>query len=206
MRRTLFIALLGMLAGMGMAWAQDAALEALLVPPSEETGTPTETPTETPADTASGSISPTSTAWVNGTVKEEMVPTISPTATWTESLTPEVETLPPTPTVPLPPMPESGVFPNPARGAKVTFRFQSQEVFRYQVEVLDRFGDPVTLLEAEGNGLMDVVWPLEEAMDGLYYYQMLATHPPTGTLRRYPVGRLVVEKDPALLPVKKRKK
>jgi hypothetical protein len=58
MRRTLFIALLGMLAGMGMAWAQDAALEALLVPPSEETGTPTETPTETPADTASGSISP----------------------------------------------------------------------------------------------------------------------------------------------------
>jgi hypothetical protein len=70
---------------------------------------------------------------------------------WTESLTPEVRPYPPPRPFLYRPCRRVGSFRTGER-REGHVRFQSQEVFRYQVEVLDRFGDPVTLLEAEGNG------------------------------------------------------
>jgi hypothetical protein len=95
-----------------------------------------------------------------------------------------------------PALPDLSVFPNPARGLKVTFRFQSPENFQYQISVYNRFGESTALLIGEGKDLVDVVWPLEQVPEGIYYYRVLAVHPLTGTVQKIPVGRLVVEKDP----------
>jgi hypothetical protein len=88
------------------------------------------------------------------------------------------------------------VFPIPARGLNVTFRFQSPEVFQYILDLYDRFGESLAILNGEGKDLVDVVWPLEQVPEGIYYYKILAVHPKSGTIQKFPVGQLVVEKDP----------
>jgi hypothetical protein len=102
-----------------------------------------------------------------------------------------------------PALPGLAVFPIPARGINVTFRFQSPEVFQYIVNLYDRFGESIILLNGEGKELVDVVWPLVQVPEGIYYYRILAVHPKTGTIQKFPVGQLVVEKDPEPLRPKK---
>jgi len=139
----------------------------------------------------------------------EFQETVPPTATSTPSVTPTQVYAPegtvgPTPSLPdedgvevkAPALPDLSVFPNPARGLKATFRFQSPEHFQYQINVFNRFGESTTLLNGEGKDLVDVVWSLEQVPEGIYYYSVLAVHPLTGTVQKIPVGRLVVEKDP----------
>jgi len=109
---------------------------------------------------------------------------------------------------PTPVEPDFSVFPNPALGAKVTFRFQSPLLWKFQVGLYDHFGEPVTVLTSEGKNLLDVIWSLDQVPEGLYYYRALAVHPDSQTVHKYPVGKLAVEKDPTPTPtaVKGKKK
>jgi hypothetical protein len=109
-------------------------------------------------------------------------------------------------TVTAPELPQMSVFPNPARGLQATFRFQSVEAFSYQISLYDRFGDAVTILTGAGKDLVDVVWPLVQVPEGLYYYRVSAFHSASGTAQRLPVGRLAVDKTPASTPTPTPKK
>lgn len=126
------------------------------------------------------------------TLEVPWLPTETPTATATP--TPDDST-------PTPALPEFVVFPDPAHGDHATFRFQSPDEFNYRIDLLDRFGGPMTQLTGVGQGMVEVVWTLAEVPEGLYYYSVTAFHPATGTLLKYPVGRLAVEKDPTPTPV-----
>jgi hypothetical protein len=128
-----------------------------------------------------------STPWVTPTPVFAPEGTVGPTPSLADE--DEIE-------VKVPTLPDMSVFPNPARGLKATFRFQSPENFQYQINVFNRFGESTTLLNGEGKDLVDVVWSLEQVPEGIYYYSVMAVHPLTGTVQKIPVGRLVVEKDP----------
>jgi hypothetical protein len=161
-------------------------------PPPKPTDTETSTPTETPTGTRTPEETATPTVTWNGT--EEIVLPVP--MEYTETPTPE-PTLPPVDLSKAgagPILPELSVFPNPVRGKQVTFRFQSDELWKLNIVLYDGFGRKEGELEREGGGLLDVLWPVDNVESGIFYYRIKAEQLSTGRVLKYPVGKFMVDR------------
>jgi hypothetical protein len=153
-------------------------LQSFTPTPPYYTPTPTHTPT----------ISDTPTVTNTPTVTESPTPTPSFTHSATGTLTPPDTATPtrtpyprrsPTPT-PNPKDASLTVFPDPARGKYVTFRFKVPNVSELSLEVYDRYGAPVTFFEKTGEGWVDFVLALKGMPDGIYTYHATARNSVNG--------------------------
>ena len=100
----------------------------------------------------------------------------------------------PTPSVNSKGLPRISVIPNPAYGAKVTFRIMTAVPSKVKIRVYNRFFDNVATLTKEGKGLFDILWSLKGVSEGIYHFQAQIEDKTTGQVCQLPIQKFVVMK------------
>jgi hypothetical protein len=118
-------------------------------------------------------------------------PSPTPTSSSTPILTPTVVFTPG-----IKSKPKVTVIPNPASGAKLSFRVMAPGPCKVKIRVTNRFFDVVAKLDKEGSALFDIIWSLKNVSEGIYYYQAIIEDKATGQITQLPLQKFVVLKSP----------
>jgi hypothetical protein len=142
------------------------------------TGTPTVTlsPTWTLTSTRTPSATPTPTS----TPSNHGKPT--PTDSFKFGLDAKVD------------KPDVTVIPNPAWGAKLSFRVMVPQPALVRIRVYDHSLEPFDKIEQEGEKVFDILWSLKNVPQGLYYYQVQIVDQASGNITKLPLTNFAVMK------------
>ncbi len=86
------------------------------------------------------------------------------------------------------------VIPNPAWGAKLSFRIMLPKPALVKIRIYNRNLEPFDKIEKDGEKVFDILWSLKKVPEGLYYYQVQIVDDETGKITKLPLQNFAVMK------------
>lgn len=86
------------------------------------------------------------------------------------------------------------VIPNPAWGAKLSFRVILPALSLVRIRIYDHNLEAFGKIEKVGDKVFDILWSLKDVPEGLYYYQVQVVDQETGKITKLPLNNFAVMK------------
>lgn len=90
--------------------------------------------------------------------------------------------------------PDVTVIPNPAWGAKLSFRVMLPSSSLVRIRIYNHNLEFFAKIEKVGNKVFDILWSLKHVPEGLYYYQVQVVDQNTGKITKLPLANFAVMK------------